>query len=347
VTHFSDDVPTFKKTWAETLVVGQELSTVVANEELRSWNPPVDREHGSVLEVKKVPTECYGCSGVQVVIKEPYMLEGFRRGRVVRVFGMGWTVKDPPYAQGLMNYGYGGPTNKEVMENTAKEYPLQFPYRTDFGNENLPWFRLRAGDVPPQYSEHRVLGELVKVDLEKHTGQFRADRTGDTVDFTLLPGGTVRYLNATASLADLSPGTRYSFQMYQDENGAFTKAWQISDDFTHLAANFTTLRVLALKLNEGRIDVSWQLTKMKNYNGDMVQVPDLGQKVLLVTPETRVWRGEQQVKLSDIAVGDQLLVDMSGEFPGQPAHCTDIWVGEDTHKLMTEQQSKKLASAKK
>ena len=347
VTLFSDDVPAFKKTFKDDLAIGNQLETCVANEELRTWNPPTDKEHGSLLEIHNVPTDCYGCSGLQLVVQVPYMLEGFRKGRVVRFFAPGWQVKDPPYGQGLMNYGYRGPTNGEIMENTAKEYPLQYPYRTDFGNENLPWYPLQHGEKPPEHSAHRMRGELVKVDADKGTGQFRTDRTGDTVEFTLVPGGSVHYLNANASLADIPLGTRCAFDMYQDANGTFSQAWEVNDDFSHLATNNTTLRVQALKLKEGRIDVGWQLTKMKNYNGDMELEPDLGQSILQVTPETRVWRGEQQIKLSDLAVGDLLLVNVTGELPGQPAHCTDIWVGEDTHKLVSERQGKKIASTKK
>jgi hypothetical protein len=346
-TLFSDDVLTFKKTFKDDLAIGNQLETVVANQELRTWNPPVDKEHGVLLEVHNVPTNSYGCSGVQVVVQVPYMLEGFRKGRVVRFFAPGWPVKDPPYGQGLMNYGYRGETNREIQENTAKEYPRQYPYRTDFGNEELPWFPLQPGEAPPEYSAHRVSGELVKVDAEKRSGQFRMDGTGDTVEFTLVPKGSVHYLNANASLADIPLGTKCNFDLYQDANGAFTKAWQVTDEYSHLATNNTTLRVAALKLTEGRIDVGWQLTKMKNYNGDMELEPDLGQSLLLVTPETRVWRGVQQIKLSDLAVGDLLLVNVTGELPGQPAHCTDIWVGEDTHKQVTERQGKKLASVKK
>jgi len=347
ITFFSDDVPAFKKAWTDDLAVGKDVAVTVANDELRPWNPPVDKEKSSILEVQKVPTECYGCSGVRVVVQVAYMLEGFRRGHCIRFFGAGWPVKDPPYGENLMNYGYRGDTNTEIMENTAREYPLQFPYRTDYGNENLPWFKFRAGEKPPAYSEHRVLGELVKVDAEKRTGQFRTDRTGETVEFTLLPGGTVQYLNASSTLADIPLGTRCIFNLYQDNAGAFTQAWAVSDDFSHLASNCTKYRVTALNLAAGRIDVAWQLAKMKNYNGDMEQTPDLGQNILLVTPGTRVWKDDKPVQLADLAVGDLILANVSGEQAGQPSRCTDIWVGEDTHKAVTERQSKKLASAKK
>jgi hypothetical protein len=347
VTLFSDDVPTFKKTWADNLAAGKDVAVCVANDELRTWNPPVDKEKSSIVEVQKVPTECYGCSGVRVVVKVTYMLEGFRRGHVVRLFDAGWTIKDPPYGESLMNYGYRGDTNSEIMENTAKEYPLQFPFRTDFGNEDLPWFKIRAGETPPKFSEHRVLGELVKVDAEKHSGQFRTDRTGETVEFTLLPGGSVQYLNANSTLADIPLGTRCAFGLYQDGNGAFTQAWQVSDDFSHLASNVTKYRVTALHPAEGRVDVAWQLAKMKNYNGDMEQIPDLGQNILLTSPETRVWKDDKQVKLADLAVGDLILANVTGEQAGQPSHCTDIWIGEDTHKAVTERQAKKLATVKK
>ena len=144
ITLFSDDVPTFKKTWKDDLTVGKDIATSVANEELRAWNPPTDKEKSTLLEVQNVPADCYGCSGVRVVVQVSYMLEGFRRGRVVRLFGSGWTIKDPPYGQDLMNYGWRGATNSEILENTAKEYPAQFPYRTEHGNENLPWFRLAS-----------------------------------------------------------------------------------------------------------------------------------------------------------------------------------------------------------
>ena len=62
--------------------------------------------------------------------------------------------------------------------------------------------------MPPPASEHIILGELVKADATARTGQFRTDRSGEIVDFSLIPGGGVKFLNADASLADIPPGTR-------------------------------------------------------------------------------------------------------------------------------------------
>ena len=40
------------------------------------------------------------------------------------------------------------------------------------------------------------------------------------------------------------------------------------------------------------------------------------------------------------AIGDALLVNFSGEQTGAPSRCTDIWIGEDTHKQVTEAKKK-------
>lgn len=53
------------------------------------------------------------------------------------------------------------------------------------------------------------------------------------------------------------------------------------------------------------------------------------------------------MKLEDLAVGDLLLVNLTAEQNGVPSVCTDLWIGPDTHKLVTERQSKKPAAAAK
>jgi len=346
-TLFSGDPQSYKQTFLGDIAVDKDLNVAVANDELRTWNPPTDKERAKVLEIRDGPRDCYGSSGVRLVFTVSNMLEGFRKGRIVRVFGPGWTVKDPPYGEGLMNYGYEHPKTSEMVENLAKEYPTQFPYRTDYGSEQLPWYRVEAGKAPPEFSDHLLQGELVSVDAEKRTGRFRIDRTGETNDFALLSTGTVRYLNADATLADLPTGTRCRFHLYQDEKGAFTQANLVEDEFSYLASNNLVYYVEALSLDEGKINVARRMPQMKNYNGDMEQPPDIGRQVLLVSPGTLAWKGADQVKLSDLTVGDLLVVNVSEEIAGQPSRCTEIWVGEEARKLATERQSKKLAAAKK
>jgi len=347
LTLFSGDTHTFKQTWLKDFEVGKDGKLCVANDELRTWNPGVDGERASFVEVQNVPTESYGCSGVRLVVTVNNMLEGFRKGRVVRIFGSGWKAQDQFYGESLMGYGYGRMLDSELLELPPKEYPLQFPFRTDYGNEQLPWFKLKTGEAPPPFAEHLVVGELVKADSATGTGQFRVDRTGETMNFSLIPKGSVKFLNAKAGLGDIPLGTRCRFSLFQDEQGAFTRASLVSDEYSVLASNAITYRVDALKLAEGKVLVARQLPEVKNYNGDMEKTPDLGRTELHVSPETHVWKGDQQVKLSDLAVGDALLVNLTGEQTGAPSRCTDIWIGADTHKLVTDQQSKKLAAAAK
>lgn len=344
---FFGDSRTFQSTWMGDFQKDKDCSIVVANDELRTWNPPVDKERIKILEIQDVPANGYGCSGVRIVGQVSYMLEGFRQGRVVRIFGAGWAIKDQPYGESLMGYGYGNLKTEEAMEWTPKEYPEQYPYRTDYGNVHLPWFKVKAGETPAPASEHRVMGELLEVNVEKQSGRFRMEKTGKEVAFTLNGGGTVRCLNANATLADLPIGSRCRFHLYQDASGAFTIAQVVADEFSYLAGNALTYRIESAKVDEGYLLVARQLPEVKNYNGDMERPPDIGRSILRVAPETRVWKGDQPVKLSDLAVGDALLVNVSSEQSGRPSRATDIWIGEDTHKLMTERQSKKLASAKK
>jgi hypothetical protein len=269
-----------------------------------------------------------------------------------------------------MNYGYAALKDAELIEMTPKEYPTQFPFRTDYGNETLPWYQLKDGVVPPRYSEHLVLGELMKVNSDEKGGQFKTDRTGELVDFTLLPQGSVvyvndgksnrhglasfqstnesvRYLDAQAALSDLPFGGRYRFHLYQDEKGTFTKASLVSDEFSHLALNSVSYRIELIKLDEGKLYAAVQIPQVKNYNGDMERPPDIGRAELRVNPDTRVWKGGGKAKLSELAVGDELRVNVTSEQPGAPSHCTDIWVGADAFEAATAQQEKKHSAVKK
>ncbi|WP_395731024.1 hypothetical protein [Prosthecobacter sp.] len=344
LTFFSGDPVAFQTAYGELLAVGKGGKLCVANDELRTWNPGVDGEGCSITEVNKVPTECFGSSGVQITVKVSNMLEGFRRGRVVRVFLTGWKVQDQFYGESLMGYGFGRMLNQELVENVAKEYPEQFPFRTDYSNAKLPWYQLKEGVKPPPFSEHVVFGELVEADVKNGGGQFLAELGGEKVGFTLTKPHAIKYLGADVRFEQLPKGQRYRFHLYQDEKGAFTRVSFISDEFSHCSANATTARITAV--NGKRLHIAWQLPLVKDYNGDMQRPEDIGSAILAVGDATRVWKGDQQVKLADVKAGDVVLFNRTGELPGRPSSCADLWIGEETHKMVTEKLRKPVAGKK-
>jgi len=176
------------------------------------------------------------------------------------------------------------------------------------------------------------------VDSALRTGQFRTDRTGDLVDFTLPPFAAILLRNAEADLADIPLGTRCLFSLHQDSHGAFTRASRITDEFTHLVAYRVTYRLDAAFLDQGKLLVARHLPPMKDERDAMIQPPDLGRAELAVNEQTRVWKGDKQVPLSALVPGDELLFNRTARTSTSQGYCTDIWVGVDSHKAATEQQ---------
>lgn len=347
VTLFSSD-PTalqtlFKAAGIDPALYAKEhrrISVAVANEHLRTYLPNVTNRGTVVQEFQSVPTDGYGCSGIRWVIQPELMLEGFRKGRVVRLFPPSWPIEAMPFGEGLFAGGHD-----EEPADSKELQPADFPYRTDFGNENLPWYTLQPGVFPPDHSEHRVGGELVKVDAAHRSGQFRMDRTGELINFTLPPFGSVLYLNADAELEDLPLGMRCLFFLYQDEKGAFTRAGVIEDEYSYLAGNTLTYRLETAQLAEGRLVIARHPAPVQvDYILEPRVAPDFGRIELEVDDKTRVWKGDHQVKLSDLAPGEELLVNLAARTTTSRGRCTDIWAGIETHKLATSQQRKKHAA---
>ena len=136
----------------------------------------------------------------------------------------------------------------------------------------------------------------------------------------------MRHLGKDVPFAELPTGIRYRFHLFQDNDGRFTRATSIGDEFTRLAANYITCRVTAVNPGEGRLQVAWQLPEVKDYNGDMKRPPDIGRSILRVNERTRVWKDDAALKLSDLKSGNVLRLNLTGELPGKPAVCTDLWV---------------------
>lgn len=171
------------------------------------------------------------------------------------------------------------------------------------------------------------------------------DRSGELVNFTLPPFASVLYLNADAELEDVPLGTRCLFFLYQDDKDAFTRAGVVEDEYSYLASNTLTYRLETAQLDEGKLVIARHPAPVQvDYILEPRVAPDFGRIELEVDAKTRVWKGDRQVKLSDLVAGDELLVNLSARTSASRGRCTDIWAGAETHKLATEQQRKKHAA---
>ena len=216
----------------------------MATEELRTFNPPVDRKRATVLGLAPNSTE----AEIRWLIEPELLLEGFRRGRIIRLFAPSWPIVDMPFGEGVYTED---PGVKAWIEE-----PIQYPYRTDFANDDLSWYRLKPGELPPLKSGHVLIGELEGFDPLKRAGRFRVEGTGERVDFAMLPFGVVRLSGTEGDADDLAVGTRYHFSLYQDERGAFTRVGSIADDSDLFAYDDLTYRLDALDPVKGEMLLS-------------------------------------------------------------------------------------------
>lgn len=341
VTFFSRQPESFAANWEDAFAKGAAVSVCVANDELRTWQPTSCAEKGTIIETQNIAAEGHGCSGRQVVVQVNNMLEGFRQGRVVRIFGAGWKVRNQSFQECLINYGYQHRPAMDFRECIARHYPEQFPFRTDHSNRHLLWFQVKDGSPTPMYAEHLMFGELTEVDAAKQSGRFRVEGSGEVVNFTMLNTGSkfpaVRFQSANwegagSRLSSLELGQRYRFHMFQDPARNFTRCGQISDEYSFAVFNSFHYQIRSIDLERGRLEVTWQPLQVKNYNGDMETPPPYGQSLLRVVPETRVWKDKARSTLKSLKAGDLLRLNITAEFPGERSHCCDLWVIENTKK---------------
>jgi hypothetical protein len=300
VTFFSGDPVGFDANWNGAFAVGQGVTVCVANDELRTWQPTSCGERGTIVEHEAVPVEGYGSSGRRVVIEVGNMLEGFRRGRIVRIFGGGWKVRNQTFMECLINYGYSHRPPPDFRECLAKHYPEQFPYRTDFGNLHLPWFQAAEGTQPPMHSEHVMVGDLTAFDPATEAGEFQVEGTGERVRFTMFNSGArtpaIRYradnMESRGRVVELPLGLRYRFHMYQDAAGVFNRCSYLSDEYSYSALNSLNYQIQRLDLEKGECEVTWQPLPVANYQKDIETPPPYGRSLLRLTTSTRVWKNQ-------------------------------------------------------
>jgi hypothetical protein len=229
----------------------------------------------------------------------------------------------------------------------------QEKFRTDGGDEKLPWFVLRDGEFPPEGSAHYFAGELIGVDHLERTLVLRADRTdaqnrGDwdlPVAVTMLPYGSIHYHGATASLADIPLGTHLHGWFYVRDpkdpskplagahnrtspEARFNRCLRLEDDFSHHA----------------RLKQAWRIESAEETKLSAVLMEDgkpVGKpKVFDLLPSTRVWRGSGLAAVKDLAAGQIVLFNLTWATLYGPGRVREIWLDEESRKLAAEQQTK-------
>ncbi|MDQ3625146.1 MAG: hypothetical protein M3463_22160, partial [Verrucomicrobiota bacterium] len=220
------------------------------------------------------------------------------------------------------------------------------PFRTDGGDEKLPWFQLEPGEFPPEGSAHYIAGELIAFDHINRTGVLRPDRTdaqrrGDwdlPLPFALLPYGSLSYHGAPAELRDIPIGTHLHGQFYLGEQGVkdaklpkgkklstlgdFNKALRLEDDFSFFARQQRAWRVDAVQLDTGTLTV----TGVGPAANQTVARPT----AFKIGPSTRVWKGRCIGSLGDVAVGESVLLNLTLCTLKGPGRCRAVWLDAES-----------------
>lgn len=206
-------------------------------------------------------------------------------------------------------------------------------------------YQLQPGQFPPEGSASYIAGELIQMDHVNRTGQLRPDRRNDqrTDDydramlFAMLPYGTFRYHGAPAELRDLPIGTHLHGQFYfeakqgRPAKGGFGWAFMLEDDFSFQQRQKRVWRLDVIDLNKGSITVTG-LSLADNQ-------PDGKPTVFKVNPATRVWKDRGFGVLTNLTVGQSLLINFTVATLKGPGRCTDIWLDDESRALAAARQT--------
>jgi hypothetical protein len=223
----------------------------------------------------------------------------------------------------------------------AQEAKAPPPYRTEGGDPKLPWYRLEKGKFPPAGSEMRLGSTLVSVDTQNRSGVYRddlhvTDAQARFITFRMLPFGRILRCGAPAELGDIPPGTHVWLHLYQDKDGNFTQAAQVTDDFSSCLSSGRSFRIEEVNLGKHRIAVV-----------PLEQGGAAGKRVeWLVDEQTRFWKGRAIAEEKDLAPGQMVIANLIVGTVKIPVldRCADLWIDEESRALATSLQKKRTLS---
>ncbi|WP_254508226.1 hypothetical protein [Anatilimnocola floriformis] len=227
-------------------------------------------------------------------------------------------------------------------------------FRTDENRDKaLPWFQLVEGQFPPAGSAHAISGELIQADHTERRFRLRVDRDDSQdaghfdlpIDAAMLPYGSIFYHGAPAALQDIPLGTHLHGKFYLKDpkdkspppagayrrvtnDAAFTRCFQLEDDFSHYASQQQVWKIDAVDLAEKKLTVTLQAS------GNAVGKP----KVFDFSASTRVFKESGFAKLDALQPGQLVQFNITWATLYGPGRILEIWLDETARKLASEQQ---------
>lgn len=226
----------------------------------------------------------------------------------------------------------------------------ELTYRTDGGDEKLPWYHPKPGEFPPPGSAHLMDAVLVSIVPATRSGVYRLqkdvwEQAAKLPEFKLLPGATVRRHGAPADLRDFPPGSHVTMKAFPPaDSPIFSEVWSVTDTFSEDFAAGSRWRVKELDLEHGRVT----LARMKEgkereiieISGPGTVTPRLS-KILVVDERTTFWKGNGFGSKSDLAVGQDLLVNFAPGICYLPCYSllSEVFLDEESIRLAAERQA--------
>jgi len=236
----------------------------------------------------------------------------------------------------------------------AADEPAAF--RTDGGDESLPWFELVDGQFPPPGSAHAISGELIGMDHLERTFLLRVNRNDKQrrshfdlpIAATMLPYGSLHYHGAAASIRDIPIGTHLHGLFYvkaaDDESqppaifhnrvsteADFNRCFRLEDDFTYYSKRKQLWEIKRVDLKEMKL--------VAVLTGD--DTADAEPQTLDLLDSTTVWKGSGFGEFDDLEAGQTVLFNLTWATLYGPGRITDLWIDEESRQLARERQFRK------
>ncbi len=229
-------------------------------------------------------------------------------------------------------------------------------FRTDGGDDSLPWFELVDGQFPPEGSAHSITGELIGMDHLERTFLLRVDRNDSQrrshfdlpIAVTLLPYGSLTYHGAPASIRDIPVGTHLHGRFYVKAAGDESEPPAIFHNRVSTEADFN--RCVRLEddfSHRSRLDQLWEIKSVDPKERKLTAIltgdaaGDSSEQIFDLLESTTVWKGDGFGEQEDLKPGQKVLFNLTWATLYGPGRITDVWVDEASRQQARERQRRK------